>query len=305
MTNNHGTALQKVFIFLAILTLVFVMLVGGFGYFYVSDQQKKIDAKENELQNLKNAQATFESRIQELEGNQKKLSDDNARLVQETEKYASEKSVILNQVKTSVASFEVFRKDATDEIVKLKDSVKGLEDEKKNLTEKLSATESGAKEERKMLEERIGDLSRQIDEHKKIEEQLSKSIEVKERVPIVMQSAKLHYNLGNFYFRQKQYRTAIEEYKEALQYTPEDADIHYNLAVVSDDYLADAATAMDHYRKYMELNPKAKDFKKIQLRVLDLEIQQNIKEAPMDAKSVDKFNTSKMDLATAGMRKDK
>lgn len=295
MNNNRGTV-KNIFLILALIFLIMTIGAGMAAYFYFAQQQKRIQSKESEILNLKSAQETLKAQMADIEAAQKKLAEDNARMAQEAEKYTGEKNVILTQVRSSVSAFEVFRKDATDEIAKLKESLSGLENEKKNLSEKLEATEMAKTEEREALEAEIKTLNERIDDHKKTELELAKNLEAKERVPIVVQNAKMHYNLGNFYFRNKQYKSAAEEYKQAIAYTPDDADMHYNLALVSDEYIGDYATAIDHYRKYVQLNPKAKDAKKVQLRAYDLEVEISVKEEIPRKENIDRFKSKSLEM---------
>jgi len=49
------------------------------------------------------------------------------------------------------------------------------------------------------------------------------------------------------------------EYEKTLELDPDDADVHYNLAIVYDDHLQDNEKAILHYRRYLEICPDAKD----------------------------------------------
>lgn len=60
--------------------------------------------------------------------------------------------------------------------------------------------------------------------------------------------------VGDFYFKKKNYRAALERYKEALIYKPNDAIANFRLAECSEKTgnLADAVT---HYQEYLEILP--------------------------------------------------
>jgi len=68
-----------------------------------------------------------------------------------------------------------------------------------------------------------------------------------------------HYNLGVAYANAKLYDDAITEYKSSLQADPDNADAHYNLAILYDAIESDPADSVEHYRKYLELTPNAED----------------------------------------------
>ena len=82
------------------------------------------------------------------------------------------------------------------------------------------------------------------------------------------ESAKVHYNLGNIFFKQGEYDRAAVEYRQAVQLMPYDPANHYNLAFVSGDFLNDHRTALKHYQQYLFLNPKAKDAAFVKEKIL-------------------------------------
>ncbi|MFA6357509.1 MAG: tetratricopeptide repeat protein [Candidatus Omnitrophota bacterium] len=70
---------------------------------------------------------------------------------------------------------------------------------------------------------------------------------------------KHYYNLAIIYENVGRYKEAAQEYEKILELTPDDADIHYNLGILYDDYLQKNEKAIAHYRRYLELCPDAKD----------------------------------------------
>ena len=62
-------------------------------------------------------------------------------------------------------------------------------------------------------------------------------------------------------------------YSEALKRTPTDALVHYNLGALYSDYLNNPDRAIYHYRRYLELNPHARDAAQVRSWLLELEIQ--------------------------------
>jgi len=89
---------------------------------------------------------------------------------------------------------------------------------------------------------------------------------------------KLHYNLANLFFEQGKYDMSVVEYKRVLDLMPQDAATHYNLAFVSAEYLKDYPTAVEHYKKYIALDPRSSDaaFVKGQILELQLKLQNKI-----------------------------
>jgi tetratricopeptide (TPR) repeat protein len=91
-------------------------------------------------------------------------------------------------------------------------------------------------------------------------------------------TVKLHYNLANLFFEQGKYEMSAVEYNRVLDLMPQDAATHYNLAFVSAEYLKDYKSAVDHYKRYLTLDPNASDatFVKNQILELQLKIQNKI-----------------------------
>lgn len=85
--------------------------------------------------------------------------------------------------------------------------------------------------------------------------------------------ARVHYNMGNLFFKQGEYRRAAREYRQALHIAPQDPSAHFNLAFVSGEYLNDPQTALKHFKKYLVLNPQAKDGPLVQEKIIDAEMR--------------------------------
>jgi tetratricopeptide (TPR) repeat protein len=68
-----------------------------------------------------------------------------------------------------------------------------------------------------------------------------------------------YYNLAVIYEDAGRYKEAVREYKKTLDLVPDNADIHYNLGIIYDDYLQDNEKANFYYGRYLELYPDAPD----------------------------------------------
>ncbi len=77
------------------------------------------------------------------------------------------------------------------------------------------------------------------------------------------QRLNMHFNLAVTYDKTGMYAQEEQEYLECLKIDPEDAYVHYNLAILYDDRLNDHAKALRHYRKYLSLKPVGEDAEKI------------------------------------------
>ncbi|MDD5227005.1 MAG: tetratricopeptide repeat protein, partial [Candidatus Omnitrophica bacterium] len=64
-----------------------------------------------------------------------------------------------------------------------------------------------------------------------------------------------HFNLAVVYEMNGLYKDSEQEYLECLKIDPNDADVHYNLAILYDDRLNDNKKAQEHYYKFLSYRP--------------------------------------------------
>jgi len=60
--------------------------------------------------------------------------------------------------------------------------------------------------------------------------------------------------IGDFYFKRKNYRAALERYKEALQYKENDAVATFRLAQCQ-ERMGDRQSALENYAAYLKILP--------------------------------------------------
>jgi len=78
--------------------------------------------------------------------------------------------------------------------------------------------------------------------------------EVEEFHPWNPMKALKDVEVGDYYFKRKNYRAALDRYKEALVYKDNDAVATYRLAVCQEQ-MGDTAGALDHYAAYLKILP--------------------------------------------------
>jgi tetratricopeptide (TPR) repeat protein len=78
--------------------------------------------------------------------------------------------------------------------------------------------------------------------------------DVQEMHPWDPHKAAKDIEVGDFYFKRKNYRAALERYKDALVYKPNDALAQYRLAECLDK-TGNASEAITHYQEYLKILP--------------------------------------------------
>lgn len=69
---------------------------------------------------------------------------------------------------------------------------------------------------------------------------------------LIEETAVMHYNLGVFYTRQKEYSRAAVEFEKTLELKPDDAQAHFNLGYIYAEYLVNRKRAVDHFQDYLK-----------------------------------------------------
>jgi tetratricopeptide (TPR) repeat protein len=95
--------------------------------------------------------------------------------------------------------------------------------------------------------------------------------DVEEMHPWDPHKAAKDVEVGDFYFKKKNYKAAIDRYKEALIYKPNDAIANFRLAE-SLDKAGNSGEAVTHYQEYLKIlphGPFAEDAQKALARLND------------------------------------
>lgn len=87
---------------------------------------------------------------------------------------------------------------------------------------------------------------------------------------------KMHYNLAVYYDSAGLYEEAEREYLKAVSIDPADADVHYNLGILYDDALNDNSKAIYHYKRFLQLRPKASGSDKVKAWILRAESDERL-----------------------------
>ena len=70
---------------------------------------------------------------------------------------------------------------------------------------------------------------------------------------LIRQTANMHYNLGVFYTKNKEYGRAVAEFEKALELRPDDDYSHFNVGYIYAEYLINRPKAVEHFRHFLRL----------------------------------------------------
>jgi Flp pilus assembly protein TadD len=81
----------------------------------------------------------------------------------------------------------------------------------------------------------------------------------REHERLLREVADTHYNMGALFSAKNDYSRAAKEFQKVVELKPDDGDAYYNLGVIYAEHLPDRDKATVFFRKYLQLNPHAKD----------------------------------------------
>jgi len=155
-----------------------------------------------------------------------------------------------NSLKKAESEIEKLKKQETQTLVKLKDEIKKYKENEV----KLNLTISELKEKIKELNLKLADA---VNTNKKLQQKLAtdpaKFAEIaRQNKTLIKNTANMHYNMGVFYLKQKDYNRAVVEFEKAIELTPDDAYSHFNLGYIYAEYLVNRKKAIEHFKKYLQ-----------------------------------------------------
>lgn len=121
-----------------------------------------------------------------------------------------------------------------------------------------AAEESSSKDTRVDLSPPKNDQKNHPMSSTKIDEDNDADSDVQEMHPWDPHKAAKDVEVGDYYFRKKNYKAAISRYEEALVYKPNDAIAEFRLAE-SFDKTGDSSEAIGHYKNYLKILPHGPD----------------------------------------------
>ncbi|MBI3602450.1 MAG: tetratricopeptide repeat protein [Candidatus Omnitrophica bacterium] len=220
----------------------------------------EVSSVKKELEEAKNQGLSLKEEINKFQVTQAQLTKERDELKIAYEKAA--KNTIVKELNNKISGLQ---KD-------LKSKIAQAQTEKKKLEAKLKLAE---KENSRLTEEKNkwntarDQLTGQLNDYKKnyvgavkknkaleskIKETPAKFTEIARQNKVLLrQTAEMHYNLGVFYTKNKEYDRAVAEFEKGIEINPNDASAHFNLGYIYSEYLVNRKRAMEHFRHFLRL----------------------------------------------------
>ena len=203
---------------------------------------KELEDKNAEFENTQGRLYNEKKQLEEVLAKErdksgiKKLQDDKLALQKENSELKAtfkQAQSQVQQLKAAQAKAERESEKAQAEQVQLRQKI-----------DELNKNYAQAVKKNKLIEQRV-------------DEPPNKFVELAHQNKILIkQTGNMHYNLGVFYTKNKEYSRAIAEFEEAVKLRPDDAYSHFNLGYIYAEYIVNRPKAIEHFRHYLRLAKK-------------------------------------------------
>ncbi len=218
----------------------------------VQAEKERLEAEKVELRNqiekLRSDFERYQAMYDELQGSQEGVVRENVRLGEELEKAkaeaASKRVSVLEKENTAMRKQLVELQSLRQGETKLKSQIYKFKTDLENLQKvftELNKNYSLAVEKNRAME---GEVKRMPQKFAEISRQ---------NKALIKETAQMHYNLGVFYSRNKEYERALAEFEKAVDIDPYDAYSYFNLGYIYAEYLVDRKKAIEYFRHYLTL----------------------------------------------------
>lgn len=229
---------------------------------------------EEELNKVKASVQTIEDARQKardqnltLKAHIKKLKEDQAKLTAERDELKTayekaQKNVLVKELNNKIADLQKELKSsiaaANTEKSKGESDLKASEKKVAQLAGENSKLTALKEQLTAKVEEQEINYAEAVRKNKAFEQEIrampGKFVEVSRQNKVLLkQTAGMHYNMGVFYTKHKEYDRAAAEFAKALEINPNDAYAHFNLGYIYAEYLINRHKAMDHFRHFLRL----------------------------------------------------
>lgn len=235
----------------------------------LSDRARANDLSEA-LEKIKNEKELVENEKEEIIDKNLKLGEEIQKLEAaygqiKNEKQQLEDLLSKERDKNQVRKLGQEKADLQKENGELKAALKQAQGELsrgKDVSAKTSSEFKNAKEEIAKLRQKIDSLNQgyveALKKNKALEQKALNAPDkfaelARQNKTLIKQTANMHYNLGVFYTKSKEYSRAIAEFEEAVKLRPDDAYSHFNLGYIYAEYILNRPKAIEHFRHYLRL----------------------------------------------------
>lgn len=205
---------------------------------------------QQEIQVLESQILDLKQKISDLETANSQLSKESESGKKSLEKMTFEYKIVA-ETKKELAATKNQNVSFSRSVKQLETRVKNLEAEKLNSDAQQEIYRMQIKDLKKRYEQA---LTRNRALEKKAEQIPARFAEIsRQNRTLLKETALMHYNLGVFYSKNKEYTRALAEFEKSVELNPDDAASYFNLGYICAEYLVNRPKAILYFRKFLSL----------------------------------------------------
>lgn len=197
--------------------------------------QNYVTSLKDEVRKLQDGASQLQNEINQIQSDYDKLNNNSV-------KKGLEKQVAaLSKAKNN---FDGILKNKNKEIEHLKGQREKLEEARSQLTAQVNnqkKTIDDATRKNRKLETELKNIPKKFTEM------------ARQNTKLIKDTSEMHYNLGVFYTRNKEYARSVAEFEKVIEIAPDDSYAHFNLGYIYAEYLVNRPKAIEHFRRYLIL----------------------------------------------------
>lgn len=223
-------------------------------------QAKSLLTDSGHAKELSEANAKLSTDKAALEAERDKLRTDNASMTNELNKIKAENEGMSKELNDYRSNADRIKKEATiKELEKKVSDLKKWEGEARQLSDKKSKVENENSELEKKLDKLKKDYAEALKVNKAFEREIKnmpkKFSEIaRQNTHLIKETSEMHYNMGVFYTKAKEYDRARVEFEKAIEINPDDAYAHFNVGYIYAEHIVDRKKAINHFKQYLRLS---------------------------------------------------
>jgi tetratricopeptide (TPR) repeat protein len=217
------------------------------------DSKKTLDEKAKlqlDYQILQEQLTGLQQKVSDLETEKEQSDKERLDLKKSLEKMMIEYKIV-PETRKEITALKNENASVRKSIQQYESKMKALEQQKLNDDAQLEIYRMQIKEHKKNYETA---LARNRVLEKKAEQMPTRFAEIsRQNKTLLKETALMHYNLGVFYTKNKEYTRAVAEFEKSVELNPDDAASYFNLGYICAEYLVNRPKAIGYFRKFLSL----------------------------------------------------
>lgn len=218
-----------------------------------AEAKKALDEKNKlqlDLQILQQQLAGLQQKVLDLETEKEQADKERLDLKKSLEKMMIEYKIV-PETRKEIAALKNENASVRRSIQQYESKIKALGQQKLNDDAQLEIYRMQIKEHKKRYESA---LKRNRALEKQAEQMPVRFAEIsRQNKTLLKETALMHYNLGVFYSKNKEYTRAMAEFEKSVELNPDDAAGYFNLGYICAEYLVNRPKAIEYFRKFLSL----------------------------------------------------